>query len=68
MNIIKIKDSISCVGKCMEWANIMLSNMTSPKWTRIVYILTSKWILASIYRIPMLYSADPMKLTRRKVK
>lgn len=30
------------------------------------YVLTNKCILSSIYWIPMLYSTDPKKLTRRK--
>jgi hypothetical protein len=30
------------------------------------YLLTYKWILAIKYRIPMLYSTDPNKLSNKK--
>ena len=30
------------------------------------YVLTYKWILAMMYKMPMLYSMDPKKLKRKK--
>ena len=59
---IKNKDIINLAGKWMELENIILREVAMSPKGHAWYVLTYKWILATNYRIPMVYTTDPKKL------
>ena len=63
---IRINDLMKFLGKWMELENIILSEVTQSQIKHSWYVLTDKWILAQMLRLPKIQFTDHMRVNKKE--